>query len=233
MNPPGVQIGVAGRPDPLRRQPSDTTADDPRANATTSNRFDEGLRFAFRPRVLAFASAPFGRCSVRSPRGARAAHATPAPASGKSPPSSWWVRSSSGPWSHSLPTTWPQSQHVIGWFMIGADVQYRPDTQDGSLPRLSDDGLRRDFLSRNRRRYSARSGPLDAAVELPGGCRRPAPARRSGALAGIAALERGLPWLTAQPASGGANGVPRHAPSGRRWVRICHVRIADSVARWR
>ena len=25
--------------------------------------------------------------------------------------------------------------------IIGADVQYRPDTQDGSGPRLSDDGL--------------------------------------------------------------------------------------------
>ena len=29
VNPPGVQIGVAARPDPPRRQPSDTTADDP------------------------------------------------------------------------------------------------------------------------------------------------------------------------------------------------------------
>ena len=58
MNPPGVQIGVATRPDPLRRQPSDTTADDPWATATTSNRCDEGLRFASRRRVLALASAP-------------------------------------------------------------------------------------------------------------------------------------------------------------------------------
>ncbi len=52
----------------------------------------------------------------------------------------WWVRSSSAPWSHSLPTTWPRSSSSPA-VITEADVQYRPDTQDGSGPRLSDDGL--------------------------------------------------------------------------------------------
>ena len=41
-----------------------------------------------------------------------------------------------------------------------ADVQHRPDTQDGDGPRLADDGLPPRSVARNRRRCSARYGPI-------------------------------------------------------------------------
>ena len=31
------------------------------------------------------------------------------------PQDAWWVRSSSGPWSHSLPIPWPRFEPVAGW----------------------------------------------------------------------------------------------------------------------
>ena len=43
------------------------------------------------------------------PHRTRAAQTTPAPASSRSPPSTWSVTSTSGPWSQSLPTTSPRS----------------------------------------------------------------------------------------------------------------------------
>ena len=81
----------------------------------------------------------------------------------------------SAPWSHSLPTTWPEFEPVI----IEADAEYRPNTHDGSGRRRSTTGFLR-VLSRNRRRGLARNVPLGAAIELPGGGRRRAPIRRSG-----------------------------------------------------
>jgi hypothetical protein len=58
-------------------------------------------------------------------------------------------------------------------------------------------------------------------------------ATRAVALREVAALEHGLPRLTAQPASGGANprvSTPRFL---RRSVRVSYVHIADLAARWR
>ena len=86
----------------------------PLGHATTSNRFDERLRFASRRRVLAFASAPvrqmLGAVAERRPSGSRHAGTSVGQIAAKLVVG----RSSSGPWSYSLPTTWPRFELVTG-----------------------------------------------------------------------------------------------------------------------
>jgi hypothetical protein len=90
----------------------------------------------------------------------------------------WWVRGTSEPWANSLPTTPLRSEPVSGWssplraFSTGqmprtAAVRDYPRT--GSLR----------VRSRDCRRRLARNGRFGVATEVPGGCRRGAPTRRS------------------------------------------------------
>ena len=114
-------------------------------------------------------------CRRRGDQGAHVAVSLPARRQGFVQ-DAWWVRSSSAPWSHSLPTTLPQFEPVAGWSSSGRTFG------TGQIPRTA---AVRDYpttgslrvLSRNRRRGLARNGPLGAAIELPGGCRRRAPIR--------------------------------------------------------
>jgi hypothetical protein len=116
------------------------------------------------------------------------------------------VRSASGPWSHSLPTTRPRFEPVAGWSSSGGrSVQAEHPGRHG--PRLSTTGSLR-VLSRNCRRGLARNGPLGAAVELPGGCRRRAPTRRSA-------------WRRSEASIGQPAAETRHQNDQRSHSRRC------------
>ena len=88
----------------------------------------------------------------------------------------WWVRSTSEPWAHSLPTMLPQFDRGAGWSSSGRTFSTGQTPRTAAVRDYPTTGSLR-VLSRNRRRGLARNGPLGAAMELPGGCRRRAPTR--------------------------------------------------------
>jgi hypothetical protein len=114
-------------------------------------------------------------------------------------PDAWWVRSTSGPWSHSLPTTWPQFEPVAGWSPSGRTFHTCQMPRMAAVRDYPTTGSLR-VLSRNRRRGLARNGSPRAAIELPGECRRRAPTRRSGAAhRGVRASGKGARSLCRGP----------------------------------
>jgi hypothetical protein len=89
----------------------------------------------------------------------------------------WWVRSTSGPWSHSSPTTlpefspWPLGHHRGRAFSTG---QMPGRQRSATIRRRAASAFCRVTAAE----ALARNGPLGAANELPGGCRRRVPTRR-------------------------------------------------------
>ena len=80
----------------------------------------------------------------------------------------WSVRSTSGPWSHSLPTTWPRFEPVAGWPSSGRTFSTGQIPLTATVHDSPMTGSLR-VLSRNCLRGLALNGPLGAAMELEGG----------------------------------------------------------------